>query len=261
MDLKHLKVLVTGGAGVGVGYGVCQSLHRAGAVVIINDIDAHKVEEAVARFEGAIPCVGDITKEIEVTRMFTDLASKVGTINGLVNNAGVGLVKAVHEITEEEYDNLYDVNMKGMWRITKFFVKQLINNKISGNIVNVSSVHAFASQPNYSTYASSKNAVEGFTRALAFELGKYKIRCNAIAPGMVHAEQNLDLIKQWAPDPQKWVDDFISDQQVLGHFIEPIDCGHAVSFLLSELSRSITGQTLYVDAGKTAMLFNKSFVS
>lgn len=261
MDLKQLKVLVTGGAGIGVGYGVCQALAQAGATLIINDLDADKVKKATSEFEGSIPCVGDISTPEGVESMFAQISSQVGPINGLVNNAGVGLVKPVHEITEEEYDDLYDVNMKGMWRVTKFFVKQLLANKMTGNIVNVSSVHAFASQPNYSTYASSKNAVEGFTRALAFELGQYNIRCNAIAPGMVHAEQNLDLIKQWADDPQKWVNEFISDQQVLNHFIEPIDCGHAVSFLLSDLSKSITGQTLYVDAGTTAMLFNKAYIS
>lgn len=261
MDLSHLKVLVTGGAGIGVGYGACQALSQAGAQLIINDIDEVKILKAVEGFEGAMACPGDITSQADVERMFADINAKVGAINGLVNNAGVGLVKAVHHISEEDFDKVYDVNVKGMWRVTKYFVKQLLEHKITGNIVNISSIHASASQPNYSTYASSKNAVEGLTRALAFELGQYNIRCNAIAPGMVHAEQNLDLIKQWTDDPQKWVEEFINDQQVLHHYIEPIDCGHAVSFLLSEYSRSITGQTICVDAGKTIMLFNKAYVS
>lgn len=261
MDLSHVKVLVTGGAGIGVGYGVCQSLHKAGAQLIINDIDPKKLMKAVDEFEGAVPCVGDIRSQADVERMFADILTQIGPINGLVNNAGVGLVKAVHDISEEEFDKVYDVNVKGMWRVTKYFVKQLLDHNITGNIVNVSSIHASASQPNYSTYASSKNAVEGLTRTLAFELGQYNIRCNAIAPGMVHAEQNFDIIKQWADDPQKWVDDFVSDQQVLHHYIQPIDCGHTVSFLLSDYSRSITGQTICVDAGTTVMLFNKAYVS
>jgi len=261
MNLKHLKVLVTGAAGIGVGAGVCEALSHAGATLIINDITESKIQKVLPLYPGAISCQGDITKQEDVERMFKQIADEIGPINGLVNNAGVGLVKAVHQITEEEYDQLNDVNVKGTWRVTKYFVDQLLKNKITGNIVNVSSVHGFASQPNYTTYATSKNAIIGFTKALAFELGHHNIRVNAIAPGMVHAEQNLDLIKQWSKDPQKWVDDFINDQQVLHHYIQPIDCGHTVSFLLSDLSRSITGQTIYVDAGKTIMLFNKSYVS
>ena len=77
---------------------------------------------------------------------------------------------------------------------------------------------------------------------------------------MVHAEQNYDLIKSWASDPHKWVQDYVDNQQVLHHFIEPVDCGNPIAFLLSDLSRSITGQTIYVDAGKTIMLFNRDYV-
>lgn len=261
MDLAHLKVLVTGAAGIGVGFGVVQSLVKAGATVIINDLDPSKVEAAVETQGAALGVAADLTNPTEVENMFDTIAQKVGVINGLVNNAGVGLVKAVHEISEEDFDSVYDVNIKGMWRVTKYFVKQLLENKGTGSIVNVSSVHAHSSQPNYSTYASSKSAVEGFTRAIAYEMGKYNIRCNAIAPGMVHAEQNLDLIKQWTDDPKQWVQDFVDHQQVLHHYIEPEDCGNVAAFLLSDLSRSVTGQTIYVDAGKTIMLFNQDYIN
>jgi len=261
MDLKNSNILVTGSGGTGVGYGVCQALEEAGASIIINDLDQVKIDKAVAQFKNAIGIKADLTNKDEVESMFEKIAYEIGVINGLVNNAGVGLNKAVHEITEDEYDNLYDVNMKAVWRVTKYFTRQLLENNTYGNIVNVSSVHAFASQPNYSTYASSKNAIEGFTRAIAYELGHYNIRCNAIAPGYVHAEQNLDLISQWSDDPQQWVDDFKNNQQVLHRFVEPIDCGRTVAFLLSDNSRSITGQTIYVDAGKTIMLFNKDYIS
>jgi len=261
MNLSKSNILVTGAAGTGVGFGVCQALEEAGATIIINDLKKEKVEKAVTQFKNAIGIKADLTNVEEVEAMFEKIRTESGVIHGLVNNAGVGLTKAVHEITEEEYDNLYDVNMKAVWRVTKYFTKQLLDNETAGNIVNVSSVHAFASQPNYSTYASSKNAIEGFTRAIAYELGQYNIRCNAIAPGYVHAEQNLDLISQWSDDPKQWVEDFINKQQVLHRSIEPIDCGRTVAFLLSESSRSITGQTIYVDAGKTIMLFNKDYIT
>ncbi len=261
MDLSHLKVLLTGGGGIGVGAGVCQALDQFGASLIINEKEAAKAEKAAKLYKHAIPVQADITQKEEIERMFEVIEAEIGAINGLVNNAGVGLSKAVHLIESEEFDGLYDVNVKGMWHVSKYFVKHLLAHKATGNIVNVSSVHGFASQPNYSTYASSKSAVEGFTRALAYELGQYNIRCNAIGPGMVHAEQNYDLIKTWAADPKQWVQDFVQNQQTLHHFIEPIDCGYTAAFLLSDLSRSVTGQTIYVDAGKTIMLFNQDYIN
>lgn len=261
MDLRHLKVLVTGGGGTGVGSGICAALDEFGATLIINELDLEKAEVAAAKYKHAIAVQADLRDDQQVASMFGQIATQVGPINGLVNNAGIGLVKPMHEIEEAEFENLYNVNVKGMWRVSKYFVRQLMEHQQSGNIVNVSSVHGFASQPNYSTYASSKSAIEGFTRALAFELGRYNIRCNAIGPGYVHAEQNFDLIRKFAPDPEQWVQDFINEQQMLQRFVDPLDCGYTAAFLLSNLSRSITGQTIYVDGGTTAMLFNRGFVS
>lgn len=260
LNLDHLKVLVTGGGGIGVGAGVCQALDQFGATLIINEPELAKAEDAAAKYRNAFPVAADITDETQVRSMFEKIAHSLGPINGLVNNAGVGLTKAVQDIEEWEFDRLYNVNVKGTWMVSKHFVRQLLRHQITGNIVNVSSVHGFASQPNYSTYASSKAAIEGFTRAIAFELGKYGIRCNAIGPGYVHAEQNFDLIRKWTDDPEQWAEDFRDDQQALHHFIEPVDCGNTVAFLLSDLSRSVTGQTVYVDAGKTIMLFNRAYV-
>lgn len=260
MNLTNLKILVTGGGGIGVGAGVCQALDQFGATLIINDISKKKAVKAARQYKNAIPIKADISKGKEVAKMFKKIRRKVGVINGLVNNAGVGLSKAVHKVEESEFDRVYDVNIRGAWLVTKYFVQQLLANKTTGNIVNISSIHGFASQPNYSVYASTKAAIEGFTRALAYELGKHQIRCNAIGPGMVHAEQNYDLIKTWAADPHQWAQNFIANQQALHHFIEPLDCGNLAAFLLSNLSRSITGQTIYIDAGTTAMLFNREFI-
>ena len=261
MDLSHLKVLVTGGGGIGVGAGVCEALDNFGATLIINELTKKKAVKAARKYKNAIPIKADIRDGKAVEKMFKKIRKKVGLINGLVNNAGVGLSKEVQEIEEAEFDNVYGVNIRGAWLVTKYFVQQLLDNNTAGNIVNISSVHGFASQPKYSTYASTKSAIEGFTRAIAYELGKHNIRCNCIGPGMVHAEQNYDLIKTWAPDPHKWVQDFVDNQQVLHHFIEPVDCGNMAAFLLSDLSRSVTGQTIYVDAGKTIMLFNRDYVN
>ena len=134
-----------------------------------------------------------------------------------------------------------------------------MKKKQAGGIVNISSVHAFATHSKYAIYSSAKSAVEGLTKGMAYELGKHNIRVNAIGPGYVHAEQNYDLIKTWTDDPQGWVDYFVNNYQVSPEFIQPVDCGNTAAFLLSDLSRSITGQTIYVDRGTTIMLMNRDF--
>ncbi len=260
MDLSHLKVLVTGGAGIGVGGGVCQALDAGGATIVINDIDGKKAKQACGKYKRAIPIKGDVSKSEDIERMFDEIERQLGAINGLVNNAGIGLSKKSYLVNEAEFDRLYAVDMKGVWLVSKYFVNHLLQKEHTGSIVNISSVHAFATQPGYAIYASAKAAVEGFTRGLAYELGQHKIRCNAIAPGMVHAEQNYDLMRTWTDDPEQWEQDFVNDHQVLQHLIQPIDCGHTVAFLLSDLSRSITGQTIYVDAGTTVMIAERGFV-
>lgn len=260
MNLQQHTVLVTGGGGTGVGAGVCEALYNYGAQLIINDIDPKKIERTLRRYPKAIPLPGDIGDEASVAKMFDHIAREVGVINGLVNNAGVGLSKVMHEITEEEFDHVFQIDIKAVWRVSKFFVKQLLAHDLPGNIVNVSSVHSKATQAGYAAYSSAKAGVNALTRALANDLGRYNIRCNAIAPGMVRAEQNHDLIRKWADDPVQWEESYINNQQVINAHIEPIDCGNLVAFLLSDLSKAITGQTIFIDYGKTTMLFNRDFV-
>ncbi len=257
MNLRGKNILVTGGGGVGIGAGVCQALVNFGATIILNEISQEKAEEAARKYSGAIPIAADIGNSVQVASMFDQIASEVGILHGLVNNAGVGLSKVAHEASEEEFDTLYNIDIKGVWRVSKRFVNQALKQGMPANIVNISSVNALATMSRYAIYASAKAAVEGLTRGMAVELGPHDIRVNAVGPGYVHAEQNYELIKTWSNNPQKWVKDFVKDQQVLLHDIKPVDCGNAVAFLLSDLSDAITGQTIYVDKGTTSLLFNR----
>lgn len=254
MDLKGKNILVTGGAGYGVGSGIAKTLSECGASLIINEKNKEKIDEALKAYPNAVPAVADVSQLSDIEVMFEHLEKEVGVIHGLVNNAGVGLSKSSHEASEQEFDNLYGIDVKGVWMVSKFFVKQLLKNHSTGNIVNVSSVHAHSTIPRYAIYASAKSAVEGLTRGMAVELGKHEIRVNAIAPGYVHAEQNYDLLRTWTDDPEKWVSDYIENEQVIHRAIQPEDCGYTVAFLLSDWSKSITGQTIYIDNGDTIKL-------
>ncbi|MCB0689185.1 MAG: SDR family oxidoreductase [Saprospiraceae bacterium] len=257
IDSTGLKVLVTGGAGVGVGSGICEALYQGGAQLIINDINDDILKKVAQKYPDSLTIRADLENIGEVEKMFEQIDDFCGGINGLVNNAGIGLSKVAHKVTEEEFAHLYGVNFQAVWRLSKMFVNACLQRNDTGNIVNITSVHAHSTQSRYAIYASAKNAIVGLTRGMACEIGPLGFRVNAVGPGYVHAEQNYDLIKTWTDDPEKWVKDFIRTQQVLTSEIKPVDIGNTVSFLLSDLARSITGQTIYVDAGTTSLLMNR----
>ncbi len=260
MDLSNKNILVTGAAGFGVGHGVAVALSKMGARVIINARNLEKAQAVANKLPNAMAVAADITNKTQVDAMFATLAKQVGVIHGLVNNAGIGLSKEAHKVTDQEFDNLYNIDVRAVWKLSKLFANQLIENNTEGSIINISSVHASATISKYAIYASAKSAVEGLTKGMAIELGKHNIRVNAVAPGYVHAEQNLELIKTFADDPKLWVERHTRDYQSLPFEIQAEDCGNVVGFLASECSRAITGQVIYVDNGTTAMLYNNSFI-
>ena len=260
-SLENKKILVSGGGGIGVGAGICQVLSQMGARVFLNEIELTKAEQAAEKYPNAIPVAGDVRDEVSVRNMFESIHQQYGPLDGLVNNAGVGLTKYAHDASLAELEALYEVNLKGVWLLSRAFAQQMLAMKKTGNIVNVSSVHGFRTAPRYAIYSSSKFAIRGLTQGMAVELGQYGIRVNGIAPGYVHAEQNYDLIRAWTDDPEGWVEEHTREYQILQHEIEPADCGYVAAFLLSDLSRSITGQTLLVDNGMTLTLYNNSFLT
>ncbi len=261
VDLEGTVALVTGGAGAGIAAGVCAAIVAAGGSLVICDKDDKAVDAAAERFPEALAVHADIRDAAQMDGDCRDAESKFGIVDRLVNNAGVGISRPLHEVEESEYDALFDVDVRAVWRTTKQFVRRLLAAERPGSIVNVSSVHARATIPRYSLYATAKAAVEGMTRGIAYEYGTANIRCNAIAPGYVHADQNYDLIRTWNDDPKAWVQHHTKDHQALQFEITPEDCGNLAVFLLSDASRCITGQSICIDAGMTAMLYNRDFLS
>jgi NAD(P)-dependent dehydrogenase (short-subunit alcohol dehydrogenase family) len=259
IDLEGKNILVTGGAGDGLGQGICEAVDQAGGRVMLNDLTIEVAREAAKKYKNAFAVEGDISNADDVTRMFDRIKEECGMVHGVVNNAGIGLGKNAIEAEEAEVDRLYEVDVKGIWMVCRAFVNQLLASGEGGNIVNVSSVQSFATMHRMAIYAGYKSAVNGLTRGLAVELGKYNIRCNAIAPGLVYSEQSLTMIGKWTPDPMQWMEDHKKDQQCLNFFTSARDCGNVAVFLLSDLSRSITGQTICVDNGTTSMLYNNAY--
>lgn len=259
IDLKGKNILVTGGAGDGLGQGICEAIDQSGGRVIVNDLKLEIAQKAALKYKNAFAVEGDISKVDDVNLMFDKIKDELGIVHGIVNNAGIGLGKNAQDASEEEFNRLYDVDVKGIWIVSRAFVKQLLESKEVGNIVNISSVQAFATMHRMALYAGAKSAVNGLTRGLAVELGQHNIRCNAVAPGLVISEQTHNIVGRMVKDPAKWIEDHKSDHQCLNFFSSARDCGNVVAFLLSELSRSITGQTIQVDNGTTNLLYNNEY--
>ena len=260
IDLSNKNFLVTGSAGFGVGSGIAKAIDSAGGTIIINDISKENVKNATKLYKNAIGITADISDQKEVTRLFNEISSKLGPLHGVVNNAGIGHRKPAHLTDSEEFEKIFNTNFRGAWMVSKAFTLDCIKNNINGKIVNISSVHSFKSTNKYSLYSSSKGAIDNLTRGMSIELGKYGIRCNAIAPGYVDSEYNEQAVKEWSDDPKKWLKDQIEDYQSIPQPISSLDCGNLTVFLLSEFSNSITGQIIKVDSGFTNLLYSNSFL-
>lgn len=247
--------LVTGATGARVASGICDAVHAAGGRLVVSDLTDAAVAETVERYPGALGVTGDVTDPADAERVVATAVERYGVLDGLVNNAGIGLRKPFYEATEEEFDQVLDTDLRGVWLMSRAFARSAIDQGRPGSIVNISSVHARATIDRYGIYAGAKAGVEGLTRGCAVELGAHGIRCNAVAPGYVPPATHLD----GGSRPADRIDAHTHGEQPLYRTVEPIECGWAAVFLLSELSRCVTGQVIGVDAGLSIRLYNREW--
>jgi NAD(P)-dependent dehydrogenase (short-subunit alcohol dehydrogenase family) len=260
--LDNLVAVVTGGAGDGIGKGISAALAKAGAQVIILDIDkpaaARVVEHLMAegaRRPSAIET--DVSSEQQVQSAFSRIAVEYGRIDILVNNAGVGLIRQTHETTLDEFSRLVAVDFQGVWLCCKYAIPAMQKQK-KGSIVNIGSVHGTATLPDYSLYAGAKAGLAGFTRGLAVQYGVDGIRANIISPGLVDGSQTRSVLGRLGLNAQTWIHEFVEKHQALTAAVTALDIGHAVVFLASDDARAITGVELPVDAGTLAQLTSRN---
>lgn len=259
MDLQGRTFLVTGAGGDGIGAGVCRAIRAVGGDLVVNDIDPAGARAAAERFGALLTVEGDVGSPETVATAFDAIEDEGLVLDGIVNNAGIGLRRSAHDATPEEFDRLFAVDLRGVWLVSRAFAHHAMRRGARGSIVNVASVHAIATARRFAAYAAMKAAVAGLTRGMAVELGEAGIRCNAVAPGFVETSESRSSIATWSGDPARWIDEHRRNHQALDMAIEPEDCGRVVAFFLSDASRAVTGQVLAVDAGLTAMLYEKDF--
>ncbi|MGD0677562.1 MAG: glucose 1-dehydrogenase [Polyangiaceae bacterium] len=244
------KVAIVTGSSQGIGRGIAKRFAQEGASVVVNySRSPEAAREAVAEVEAAgAPALmlkanlGDLG---EVRKLVADTIAHFGGVDILVNNAGVEKHAAFWDVTEEDYDAVLDVNLKGAFFATQAVVRHLREAKKPGKIVNVSSVHEELPFPNFAAYCASKGGIKMLTRNLAIELAHLSINVNAVAPGAIETPINRALLN----DPKKLGP--LLEQIPLGRLGRPEDVAGVVAFLASPDADYVTGSTYFVDGGLT----------
>ncbi len=254
MKLENKVAIVTGGA-MGIGRGIAAVFLREGAKVVIADVNRSEGTKAAAELkkDGAeaifVEC--DVAKEEAIQRMVEETVDRFKALHVLVNNAGIGVYKTVLDTSTEEWDRCLAVNLRGVFLCSKYAIPH-IKAAGGGAIVNIASVHSYQNVGGTAPYAASKGGVVTLTRVMAIDYGKDKIRVNAICPGWIYTPL-IQGIFAGDPDPEK-ARQAVEQRQVLGRLGNPEEVGEAAAFLASQEASYITGASLMVDNGMTALL-------
>ncbi|WIV10828.1 3-oxoacyl-[acyl-carrier-protein] reductase [Proteiniborus sp. MB09-C3] len=244
MELKGKVALVTGGSR-GIGKSIAIKLASLGSDVLFSyTSNADRAKEVQAEIERmgrrALAIKADVSKIDDVERMIQEGMNYFSQIDILVNNAGVTKDNLLMRMTEEEWNNVMDVNLKGTFNVTKCLIRNMIKQK-NCSIINVASIVGISGNAGQCNYSASKAGIIGFTKSLAKEVGKKNIRVNAVAPGFIATDMTKKL-------PEKVVEEYL-EKITLNKLGEPEDIANAVAFLASDMSKYITGQIIVVDGG------------
>jgi len=244
MLLENKVVLITG-ASRGIGKSIAEECVKQGAIVAFTYLSS---EEKARALESELTANGGIAKGFksdaskfeEAQQLIDDVVNTFETIDVLVNNAGITRDTLLMRMTEEQWDEVINTNLKSAFNLTKAVIKPMLKARY-GSIINMSSVVGVQGNAGQSNYAASKAGLIGFTKSIAQELGSRNIRCNAIAPGFIETEMTGALDVKVV---QGWRDSIPLKRGGL-----PTDVANATVFLASDMSEYITGQTIHVCGG------------
>lgn len=245
MKLLEGKVAIITGASRGIGKGIAEIFAKNGANVAFTY--SSSAESAMA-LENELAAMGIKAKGYqsnaadfnEAEKLVNDVLADFGTVDVLINNAGITKDNLLMRMSEEDFDKVIEINLKSVFNMTKAVQKTMLKNR-KGSIINMSSVVGVKGNAGQANYAASKAGMIGFTKSIALELGSRNIRCNAIAPGFIETEMtaklNEDVVKGWR------------ESIPLKRGGSPEDVANVCVFLASDMSAYVTGQVINVDGG------------
>jgi NAD(P)-dependent dehydrogenase (short-subunit alcohol dehydrogenase family) len=247
MRLANKVALVTGAA-QGIGKGIVEAFVCEGADVIINDLNAPDKTEALAqwaRIQGrrALPVQGNVSRRDDVEAMFARAWDEMGPIDILVNNAGIETIIPFLEMTDQQWLEVTETNLRSGWLCSQVFCRRVVDAKRQAAIVNIGSIQAARVLPGRTHYAPSKLAIEALTRNMSAEVTPLGIRVNCIHPGLIDTPMTDWVMKSPEILP------IVLGQISMGRAGQPCEIGSAVVFLASDDARYVTGQSFYVDGG------------
>src|SRR3989339_228122 len=245
MNLEGKSAIVTGGS-LGIGNAISLKLAEYGANVALN-YRKHKEEadETIKKIEAmgrqGLAVQADVSNFADADRMVTEVISRFGRLDILVNNAGINWDGVIWKMTEEQWDKVLDINLKGYFNYVRA-VSPHFREQQSGKIVSVTSINGMRGKFGQSNYSASKAGIIGLTKAVAKELGKYSVNVNAVAPGLIETDMMKD-----APENVRTA---ALQDIVLNRMGQPDEVANVVVFLCSDLARHITGEVVKVDGGQ-----------
>ena len=245
LGLEGKGAIVTGGS-LGIGRAIALQLGKEGANVAVNyrrhDAEAKQVVAEIEEMgQKALALKADVSSYQDAEKMFQQAREAFGRLDILICNAGITWDGMIWKMSEEQWDRVITVNLKGFFNYNKV-AAQVFKDQKYGKIINISSINGMRGKAGQANYAASKGGEIALTKSLAKELGKFNINVNVVAPGMVLT----DIMSNIPPEFKNKA----MEETVVGRFAEPEDVAYLVTFLCSDLSRHITGEVIKIDGGQ-----------
>lgn len=249
MKLRNKVALITG-ASQGIGKGVAEIFAEEGADVVINHLGSCEKACAVASWvkskgRRALVVEADVSQREQVEAMFDQVEEELGPVDVLVNNAGIETIVPFLDLTDDQWSDVVNVNLRGEWLCSQVFCRRAVAAGVAGSIINIGSIQAGKFLPGRTHYAPSKLAIEALTRNVSAEMGALGIRVNCIHPGLIETPMVSWVLNH--PDPSVLAG--VLSQISLGRSGQPQEIGTVAAFFASDEARYVTGQSLFVDGG------------